>query len=219
MTVLDKKALTDLYRKRARHYNFTANLYYLIGFREMAYRRKAVESINLRPGDTVVEIGCGTGINFPLLEHAVGAKGKIIGVDLTDAMLVEAELRVRRNGWANVELLRSDAAEYAFPGKVDGIISTFALTLVPEFDRVVRNGCKALLPGNRWVVLDFKFPSGVLAPLAPVGIFIMRPFGVQKELAERHPWESIRKYMTNTSMRELYGGFAYIAAGERGAAG
>ncbi len=219
MTVFDKKALVDLYRKRAGHYNFTANLYYLIGFREMAYRRKAVETINLHRGDTVVEIGCGTGLNFPLLEQAVGPEGNIIGVDITDEMLEQAGQRVRENGWSNVDLVHSDAAAFQFPAMIGGIFSTFALTLVPEFDMVIRNGCKALMPGKRWVILDFKMPSGPLSLFAPVGIFLTRPFGVQKELAERHPWESIRKYMTNTSMVELYGGFAYIAAGERAEGG
>lgn len=219
MTVLDKKALVDLYRKRAGHYNLTANLYYLIGFREMVYRRKAVETINLYPGDTVVEIGCGTGLNFLLLEHAVGPEGKIIGVDLTDEMLEQARQRVKKNGWPNVELVQSDAAAFHFPEKIGGILSTFALTLVPEFDTVIRNGCRSLVRGKRWVILDFKMPTGPLSLFAPVGIFLTRPFGVQKELAERHPWESIRRYMTNTLMVELYGGFAYIAVGERGEGG
>jgi ubiquinone/menaquinone biosynthesis C-methylase UbiE len=219
VNVLDKKAIASLYRRRAGHYNFTANLYYLIGFRETAYRRKAVESINLRRGDSVVEIGCGTGLNFPLLEHAVGPEGKITGVDLTDEMLEQARRRVKENGWSNVELVQSDAAEFQFPENAGGILSAFALTLVPEFDTVIRNGCRALIPGKRWVILDLKMPSGPLSLFAPVGIFLTRPFGIQKELAERHPWESIRTYMTNASIVELYGGFAYIAAGERGTGG
>lgn len=219
MAVLDKQKLVELYRKRAGRYDFTANLYCLIGFREMAYRRQAVEALNLHRGDTVVEIGCGTGINFPLLHRAVGPDGKIVGVDLTDAMLAEAEQRVRKNGWSNVKLVHSDAAAFSFPERVDGVISMFALTLVPEYERVIGNGCRALVPGKRWVILDFKLPSGLLSLLAPVGIFLAKPFGVQKELAERHPWESMEKILANTSMVELYGGFSYLATGERRAGG
>jgi ubiquinone/menaquinone biosynthesis C-methylase UbiE len=216
---LEKKDLIQLYRKRALRYNFTANLYYLIGFREMAYRRKAVEALALHRGDTVVEIGCGTGINFPLLHRVVGTEGRIIGVDLTDAMLDQARQRVRKNGWSNVELVHRDAAAFAFPEQVDGVISTFALTLMPEYEKVIGNGCRALAPGKRWVILDFKLSSGLLSLLAPFGIFLAKPFGVQKELAERHPWESMGKLLANISMIELYGGFSYIAAGERRAGG
>jgi demethylmenaquinone methyltransferase/2-methoxy-6-polyprenyl-1,4-benzoquinol methylase len=48
-----------LYRKRARHYDLSANLYYLIGFQEGKYRMMAIAALGLRPGDTVVEIGLG----------------------------------------------------------------------------------------------------------------------------------------------------------------
>ncbi len=217
MTIPTGEDVVNLYRRRAKHYDFTANLYYLIGFREWTYRKKAVKALNLQRGDTVVEIGCGTGLNFSLLRQTIGPEGKIIGVDLTDAMLAQARKRVEENGWSNVELINSDATSFQFPTGVDGIISTFAITLVPEFDKVIQNGCKALSPGKRWIVLDLKLPTNRLSWLAP--FFLFRPFGVRKELATRHPWESINKYLKNTSLTELYMGFAYIAAGERGEAG
>ncbi len=88
----------EKYRDRARHYDITGNLYYLLGFRVGAYRRQAIQALQLRPGDTVVDIGCGTGLNFPHLEHVIGPGGRIIGVDLTDAMLEEAKLRVEKHG-------------------------------------------------------------------------------------------------------------------------
>jgi ubiquinone/menaquinone biosynthesis C-methylase UbiE len=213
---LTKKRIIDLYRLRARHYNITANLYYLAGFREYAYRKKAVKALDLRSGDTVVEIGCGTGLNFPLLQSAVGPGGKIIGVDLTDSMLDQARKRIERESWSNVELVQSDAALYRFPESIDGVISTFALTLVPEFDTVIRNGCEALKPGKRWVVLDFKMPSTNLAVFAPLLLFLTKPFGVSLDLASRHPWESMRQYLRQMSVTECYMGFVYLAAGEKG---
>ena len=212
---LTRKEVVDLYRKRAKHYNFTANLYYLLGFREWKYRKRAIQELGLKPGDTVVEICCGTGLNFPLLQKEVGPAGTIIGVDLTDAMLDQARRRVAENGWSNVELVLSDAAEFKFPSKVDGIISTFALTMVPEFDTVIRNGCMALSPGRRWVILDLKMPSNRLSHLAPLFIFFVRPFGVTLDLTSRHPWESAYKYLKHVSLAEFYLGFVYIAAGER----
>jgi len=216
---LFKDEIVILYRKRAKHYDFTANLYYLMGFREQAYRRKAVRKLNLNNGDTVVEIGCGTGLNFPMLQEAVGPKGKIVGVDLTDAMLDQACQRIKKNNWMNVELVQGDAAAYRFPDGTDGIISTFAITLCPEFDRVIQNGCYALKTGKRWVILDFKMTSGWLAHLAPLAIMITMPFGVTADLASRHPWESIKKYLKDTSLAEFYMGFVYIATGERGEEG
>jgi ubiquinone/menaquinone biosynthesis C-methylase UbiE len=91
----------------------------------------------------VLDLGCGTGLNFSLLQKRVDQAGRIIGVDLTDAMLARATERVLAKGWSNVELVKSDAADYGFPVTVDGILSTSALTLVPEFDVVVQRGACA----------------------------------------------------------------------------
>lgn len=212
--MLTREKLIDLYRRRAKRYDFTANLYYLLGFREWKYRKKAVAALALRPGDTVVEIGCGTGLNFGLFESAIGPDGKIIGIDLTDAMLDGAHARVAREGWSNVELVQCDAGQYEFPSKVDGIISTFALTLVPEFDEVIRRGAQALSPGRRWVVADLKMPTNAFRHFYPLLLPMFRPFGVTLDLADRHPWESIEKHLKNTAVENFFLGFTYIASGE-----
>jgi demethylmenaquinone methyltransferase/2-methoxy-6-polyprenyl-1,4-benzoquinol methylase len=212
---LDQREIVEVYRRRAPRYDFTANLYYLIGFRLGAYRCAAVARLALRPGDTVVEIGCGTGLNFSLLQRAVGPCGTIIGVDLTDGMLDQARRRVEREGWRNVQLVASDAARFQFPSRVDGVLSTFALTLVPEYESVVERGAQALAPGRRWVVADLKVPEWPGARLcARVLVPFYRPFAVTLDLAERHPWESIARHLKNATVSPRFFGFAYIATGE-----
>ena len=74
-------------------------------------------------------------------------------------MAAAAKSNVTRNS-ENIELVQSDVASYVFPLSADGILSTFALALVPEFDAAIRNAAMALLPGRRFVLLDFKRPSG-----------------------------------------------------------
>ena len=209
-----REEVKDVYRRRARNYDNSANLYYLIGFRIRAYRRMAVDALLLALGDTVVEIGCGTGLNFPLLRQKVGAGGRIIGVDISEAMLERAAARVRRAGWSNVELVCSDAGSYRFPDSVDGIISMLALTLEPDYDGVVDRGAAALKPSRRWVVMDLKLQSGWLSFLTPLLIFLVRPFAVSREVGKRHPWESIERHLINSAFRPLFGGFAYLAVGE-----
>jgi ubiquinone/menaquinone biosynthesis C-methylase UbiE len=213
---LDKTSTSQLYRRRAGRYDLTANLYYLVGLREFAYRRQAVETLHLNQGDTVVEIGCGTGLNFALLEERVGPEGTIIGVDLTPEMLAKAEKRTKRQGWQNVTLVECDAAEYTFPPGIDGVLSTFAITLVPEYDQVIRNGAAALAPGKRLVVLDFKKPERWPGRLIRLFVTLTRPFGVSLDLAQRHPWESVDRYLTVVQFRELYFGAVYLCAGEAG---
>ena len=82
--------LISVYRKRAKRYDRSSLLLYIAGFRHWAYRKRAIRSLALGDGDTVVDVGCGTGLNFSLLQEQVGLRGRIIGVDLTDAMLDEA---------------------------------------------------------------------------------------------------------------------------------
>ncbi|WP_036488656.1 class I SAM-dependent methyltransferase [Myxosarcina sp. GI1] len=215
----ESERIANIYQKIAKNYDFLGE--YLLGmifspFGYGSYRQKAIASLNLQPGDTVIDLCCGTGLNFPLLEKAIGSEGKIIGVDLTDAMLAQAQKRVEKNGWSNVELMQSDVTFYQFPIGVDGIISTWGITLVSECDLAIQNGSQALSPGERWVILDFKIPDNWLARFAPLLSFLfIRPFGGNLQMASRHPWESLDKYLQNISFTELLLGFAYIAVGQR----
>ena len=76
MDFTTREEVLGVYRKRARRYDLTANAYYLLGFREWAYRKRAIEALGLERGDTVVEIGCGTGLNFGLIEQRIGPQGR-----------------------------------------------------------------------------------------------------------------------------------------------
>ncbi len=214
-----REHVINVYRDRARHYDITASLYYLFGFREWAYRRKAVDALRLGPGDTVVEIGCGTGLNFSLIERVIGSKGRLIGVDLTDAMLAQAQRRVQAHGWRNVTLIQADAAAFPFPPGVDAILSTFALSLVPACAEVIAQGSTALAPRGRWVVLDLKLPQQAPGWLVPVLLPIVRPFAVTEEVIARRPWEAIRvamqAHLADFAWAELFFGLAFLAAGTR----
>jgi ubiquinone/menaquinone biosynthesis C-methylase UbiE len=212
---LTKSELRDLYGKRAAHYDFSANLYYLIGFREARCRKRAVSALGLKSGDTVVEVGCGTGLNFPYLLQSVGETGRLIGIDLTDAMLQKAMKRVERNRWRNVELVEADAASYAFPAGIQGVLSTFALTLVPEYEKVIDRAARALVTGGRLVIADFKKPDQWPLWLVKIGVLLTKPFGVSLDLTERKPWQAMMKYVANVTVTECFGGSVYIAVGER----
>jgi ubiquinone/menaquinone biosynthesis C-methylase UbiE len=214
-----RERLIETYRKKAKHYDIVSRLYPVPGYPQRAQRRLAVQALGLRPGDTVVDIACGTGLNFPLLEHAIGPDGRIVGVDLTDAMLVQAEHRIEKSGWSNISLVQADAVEFCFPGGVDAILSTYAMSHVPECGDVIAHGAAALTRGGRWVVLDLKAPDNVPRWLAQAGTAIGRPFGSIDEWIGRRPWEQVRAAMqealANPSWSELFFGTAFLAAGSR----
>jgi ubiquinone/menaquinone biosynthesis C-methylase UbiE len=203
--------LIATYRKKARHYDVTSRLYPVPGYPQRSQRRRTVEALGLRPGDTVVDVACGTGLNFSLLEQAIGPEGRIVGVDLTDAMLDQAQERIEANGWSNVSLVQADAAAFEFPPEVDAILSTYALTQVPGSEEVVANGAAALAPGGRMAVLDLKLPDHTPRRLARVGI--------SAEWIARRPWATIRgameRELVDASWTELFFGTGFLASGRR----
>lgn len=215
MVLFTKKDIHDTYHKLAGKYDLLAKLLILICYREGDYRKKAVASLNLHAGDTVVEIGCGTGMNFSLLRRYIGPTGKIIGVDLSQAMLEKAQQKVRQAGWENVELVHSDAAEFVFPQNVDGIISTFSLVFIQDFERLIMNGSEALKKGRRFVILDQKLASGRMRVFTPLFEVLVKPFAVTAEMADRRPWESVDKYLHTVFLKEYYLGYCYLVVGEK----
>ena len=211
-----REHLIRTYRKKAKHYDLTSRLYPAPGYPQRAQRLRAVQALGLGPGDSVVDVACGTGLNFSLIEQAIGPGGRIVGVDLTDAMLAQAQRRIETNGWTNISLEQADAAEFDFPAEVDAILSTYALTQVPDCGQVIAHGAAALSARGRWVVLDLKAPDNAPRWLAQLGIARVRPFGSIDEWIARRPWESIREAMQDTladpSWTELVFGTAFLAA-------
>jgi demethylmenaquinone methyltransferase/2-methoxy-6-polyprenyl-1,4-benzoquinol methylase len=167
----------------------------------------------------VIDIACGTGLNFPLIEEAIGPGGRIVGVDLTDAMLARARDRIETSGWSNISLVQADAADFEFPTGVDAILSTYALSQVPECADVIAHGAAALSGRGRWVVLDLKLPDNTPRLLAQLGTAIVRHFASIDEWIVRRPWEAIRAAMqeelADVSWAELCFGTAFLAAGSR----
>jgi demethylmenaquinone methyltransferase/2-methoxy-6-polyprenyl-1,4-benzoquinol methylase len=212
-----REYLIDVYRKKAKHYDITSRLYPVPGYPQRTQRLRAVQALGLRAGDTVIDMACGTGLNFSLLQQAVGPGGRIVGVDLTDAMLARAQDRIKANGWSNVSLVQADAVGFDFPAEVDAILSTYALTQVPECAAVIAHGAAALSARGRWAVLDLKVPGSTPGWLAHLGAATVRPFAAIDQWITRRPWEAIRTAMQDEladfAWTELSFGTAFLAAG------
>jgi ubiquinone/menaquinone biosynthesis C-methylase UbiE len=215
-----REHLIETYRKKAKHYDITSRFYPVPGYPQRAQRVRAVRALGLGPGDSVIDVACGTGLNFPLIEEVIGPAGRIVGVDLTDSMLVRAQDRIQTNGWSNISLVLADAADFDFGSDVDAILSTYALSQVRECARVIAHGAAALSAGRRWVVLDLKLPHTTPRWLTQLGIATLGRFASLEEWIVRRPWEEIRAAMeeelADLSWTELCFGTAFLAAGSGG---
>lgn len=130
-------------------------------------------------------------------------------------MLHKALKRVQRDQWRNVELIEADAANYIFPAGIQGVLSTFALTLIPEYEQVIDHAARALPANGRLVIADLKKPDRWPLWLVKFGVLITKPFGVSLDLAERKPWQIMPKYFARVTLTEYFAGFVYVAVGER----
>ena len=137
------------YRRRADRYDFE-----LLAFEPV--RREAIELLQLHPGETVIDVGCGTGLSFGALARGVGAQGRVVGFDPSPEMLARARERVEREGWRQVELLEADAASVPLPEGGDAALFHFTHDVLRDeaaVDHVLahlREGARVVACGLQW---------------------------------------------------------------------
>jgi ubiquinone/menaquinone biosynthesis C-methylase UbiE len=145
-------------------------------------RRAGIGLLAPRRGDVVIDLGCGTGLNFPALVPAVGPEGLVIGIDRSIDMLAMSERRVDVSGWSDrVRLVTADAATLE-PERIedliaaergrrtaDALLTTYALSVIGQREEAWRRARTLVRPGGRACVVDMQPPTGrwrILSPLA-----------------------------------------------------
>ena len=210
--LLDKDQIRNIYCRIAPFYDAALIPYRLIGVDR--FRERMVDVLDLSQGETVVELGCGTGANFRFLRERVGEAGRVVGVDLSKDMLEQAEKRVHRNGWANVELAQADVAEYRLPVEARCVCAAFSVEMVREYDRLIAELASTLPAGGRLAVLGLKYPERWPAWLVRLAIALNKPFGVNPDYAGQRPFRSIKRHFGTQTYAEWLWGAVYLCTGQ-----
>ncbi len=206
------------YRRRAAVYDVELALFEPV-------RCAAVARLGLRPGDTVIDAGCGTGLSLPLLRAAVGARGRIIGIEQCPEMLAKARECVRQHRWHNVTLIEASAEEAeiepattepAAKNQADAALFHFTHDIL-RAPAALANVMRALRPGASVVACGLKWS----APWAwPVNLFVLGAalHSVSSLGGLARPWSLLADRLDDFEVDSAAAGAVFVARGRLRAA-
>jgi ubiquinone/menaquinone biosynthesis C-methylase UbiE len=176
-------------------------------------RRRAIARLGLKPGETVLDLGCGTGLSLPYLEQFVGPQGAIIGIEQSPDMIAKARTRAQENGWANVTLINAPAEEAKIGRHADAAVFHFTHDLM-QTPAALDNVFRSLKPRARVVATGLKWARW----WSPgVNLFVrlaaMRSTTTMAGLEE--PWRYLEPHLSGMVIEASAGGGTYLAYGVR----
>ena len=184
-----------------------------------AGRECGVALLGLRPGDTVLDLACGTGLNFALLVDAVGPTGAVIGLDCSREMLEMARRRVKTNGWTNVRLIEADATTFdpivvmeelsAAGGRVDGVFSSYAMSVFTDWHPAWERMRALLRPGGRACIVDMQPPTKIYRVFSPLARIAAALGGAD---LKARPWIIIKREGVDVRSASVRGGHIRVVA-------
>jgi len=184
-----------------------------------SHRIEAIDLLHLRPGQTILDVPCGTGANFPLLEERIGPSGTVLGVDFSKGMLARGSRKVTKAGWKNIELIQADVRTLTSTQlgsrSVDAAICMLGLSVVPDWEVAFEKMCDLVTPGGRFVAMDLYLDGKALSGIANTYYRV-----IAQAHSRRRFWEPLEARVTDFEAIEhrWFGGVAKIIAGTKPAA-
>ncbi len=204
--------------KKPDHYDIIALGYeYFTEKLHGGHRREAIELLRVQPGQTIVDVPCGTGANFPLLEPLLGPAGTVVGCDYSHGMLARARSKVTAAGWDNVTLVEADARTITVESldlaqPADGVICMLGLSVVPDWQLAFDRMYDVVRPGGRVVVMDLYLEGKRTSWLADHYYQV-----IARAHSKRRFWEQLEQRSEQYEVIDhpWFGGIARIAAGTK----
>jgi len=201
--------IRHIYDRRAPCYNRVVNI--LSCGQDGPYRKEAVKRLYLKGGECVLDLGCGTGLNFPHLIEWIGPGGSVYAVDASRGMLGEAQKTARLMGISGVSLIVGDVIEIGFRKECfDAILCTYLYSTIPEYRESLQACMEALKPGGRIVLADDILPAGWFAGPAVMIPWLLK-YGWRNYLGEII--EFLRNRVDGFRVTRHHMGLIYVVSG------
>ena len=175
------------------------------------WRELVVEQLPARPGDTVLDVGCGTGLCLPPLQRKVGPSGTIVGIDASAQMLEGAAARVCEQGWGNVHLLTAPVAQAPLHLVADAVLFC-AVHDVLQSAAALTHVFAHLRPGAAVAATGGKWPPTWNVVLRAWVTDLHRPF-ISDFTGFDRPWRMLAGFVPDLHVTELGAGAGYLAVG------
>ena len=175
------------------------------------WRELAVHRLPAQPGETVLDVGCGTGLCLPLLQHKVGPSGTIIGIDASPQMLEVAGARVAEHGWDNVQLFAAPVAQAPIDCHA-GAALFCAVHDILQSPAALAHVFDHLRPGAAVVAIGGKWPPAWNWPLRAWVADLHAPF-ISDFTGFDQPWRLLAGFVPDLQVTELGAGGGYLAVG------
>ena len=177
-------------------------------------RQEAVELLNLKSGDRVLDVGCGSGGSFLYLVRAVSPTGEVIGIEISAESAKSARRRAAKNDWKNVEVIESNALNAHLTGSFDGLLM-FAAPDIYASNDALKNILPRLRENARIVAFGAKIShhrfGRILNPVLKV-LFKLSFSTTPKP--DYEPWQVMAKYLKGYEVKEYFFGLMFICAGK-----
>lgn len=141
--------------REARHYDLMMNVFTLGMY--PFFIRRVIKAVNIAPGDNILVFGCGTGRNMALMNKYLKGSGRILGLDIGDEMLEQADRKFKNHPYISAEK-KNITEDLPYKEEFDKVFISFVFhgLIQEDRDKVIANAYKALKPGGEFVILDYN---------------------------------------------------------------